>query len=172
MPYGFKHVRRSTRACLQWRSHLKNLGAKMFDFRRATVFLFGRRFSKHKMTRYAKNFGGYVPPGPPVYAYACLINVFDCYKKRLLKYVDRKNWTNLLIVFLSRILCKDKAYFGISWNQNIYPLATLYVTLQMIRHAKHRSKLHHMLHKSMFIFCLSEQDPTHKPVLFDFAINV
>jgi len=30
----------------------------MFDFRRATIFLFGTPLLKHKMTRYAKNFGG------------------------------------------------------------------------------------------------------------------
>jgi len=29
----------------------------MFDFRRATVFCLRHRFSKHKMTRYAKNLG-------------------------------------------------------------------------------------------------------------------
>ena len=39
----------------------KFLGAKMF--RRATVFCLGRRFSKHKMTRYAKNVGGMPPLG-------------------------------------------------------------------------------------------------------------
>jgi len=33
----------------------KNLGSKMFDFRRATVFLLEHRFSKHKIPRYAKN---------------------------------------------------------------------------------------------------------------------
>ena len=43
----------------------KNLwGAKMFDFRRATVFCMEYRFSKHKMTRYSKNFGGHDPLGP------------------------------------------------------------------------------------------------------------
>jgi len=45
----------------QWRSRAKIfLGGKMFDFRRATVCL-GRRLSKHKMNRYAKNSGG-MPP--------------------------------------------------------------------------------------------------------------
>jgi len=32
-------------------------GTKMFEFKRTTVFYFGGRFSKHKMTRYAKNLG-------------------------------------------------------------------------------------------------------------------
>jgi len=35
----------------------------MLDFRRAAVFFLGRRYSKHKMTRYAKNFGGEWLPG-------------------------------------------------------------------------------------------------------------
>jgi len=43
------------------------LGAKVFDFRRATALLFGtplRRFPKHKMTTYAKNVGWPWPPAP------------------------------------------------------------------------------------------------------------
>jgi len=39
-------------------------GAKMFDFRQATVFCLGYRPSKHKMTRYANNLGGVVPWAP------------------------------------------------------------------------------------------------------------
>jgi len=42
---------------------------KMFDFSRMTVFCFGYRLSKHKMTRYSKNLGGHGPLGPPGYAY-------------------------------------------------------------------------------------------------------
>jgi len=39
----------------------------MFDFMRAAVFCLGHRFSKHKMTGYAKNLGGRDPMGvtPP-----------------------------------------------------------------------------------------------------------
>ena len=36
-------------------------GAKIFYFRRATVFCLGYYFSKHKMTRYAKNLGWLEP---------------------------------------------------------------------------------------------------------------
>ena len=36
----------------------------MFDFRRAGVFCLGYRLSKHKMTRYAKSFGGNGLLGP------------------------------------------------------------------------------------------------------------
>jgi len=36
----------------------QNTGGEMFDFRRATLFRLGYRLSKHKMTRYANNFGG------------------------------------------------------------------------------------------------------------------
>ena len=39
----------------------------MLDFRRATVFCLGYRLSKHKITRYAKNFGEAWAPG---YAHA------------------------------------------------------------------------------------------------------
>jgi len=38
----------------------------MFDLRRATVFGLGHRFSKHKMTGYAKDLGGMAPRLPPV----------------------------------------------------------------------------------------------------------
>jgi len=41
----------------------------MFDFRRARVCYLGRHFSKHKMTRYAKKFGGIARLDPPGYAY-------------------------------------------------------------------------------------------------------
>jgi len=41
----------------------KFFGAKMFGFRRVTVFCLRHRFSKHKMTRYAQNLGRW-PPGP------------------------------------------------------------------------------------------------------------
>ena len=37
-------------------------GAKLFDFRRVTVFCLGYCLSKHKTTKYAKNLGG-CPPG-------------------------------------------------------------------------------------------------------------
>jgi len=37
-------------------------GAKMFDFRRATVFSSGYRLSKRKMTTYSKKFGGSMDP--------------------------------------------------------------------------------------------------------------
>ena len=41
---------------------------KMFDFRRAAGFCLGYRFSKHKMTRFAKNWVA-CPPGPLGYAH-------------------------------------------------------------------------------------------------------
>jgi len=37
-----------------WGGVKKLGGGKMFDFRRATVFCLGRRFSEHKITIYAK----------------------------------------------------------------------------------------------------------------------
>jgi len=50
----------------QWRSQPKNLGgAKMFDFRRITLFCLEKRLSKQKMTIFSKNVGGmafFVPP--------------------------------------------------------------------------------------------------------------
>jgi len=39
-------------------------GAKMFHFRRATVYCLGHRFPKHKMTGYAKNLAGAWSAGP------------------------------------------------------------------------------------------------------------
>jgi len=48
----------------------KFYGAKMFDLGEQQHFCLGRLFSKHKMTRHAKNFGGRRPLGPPGYAYA------------------------------------------------------------------------------------------------------
>ena len=45
-------------ACLQFLRAPKDIiGTKMFNFRGATVFCFGCRFSKHKLTRYAKHLG-------------------------------------------------------------------------------------------------------------------
>jgi len=45
-------------------------GAKMFDFRRMTLFCLEKRLSKHKMTIFSKNLGwGHGPFGPPDYAY-------------------------------------------------------------------------------------------------------
>ena len=35
--------------------------AKVLDFRRTAVFYLGYRLSKHKMTKYTKNFGGHAP---------------------------------------------------------------------------------------------------------------
>jgi len=46
-------------------------GVKYFDFKRATVFCSGPCLSKHKMTRWARNFGGHSFLGLPVYAYGC-----------------------------------------------------------------------------------------------------
>jgi len=39
-------------------------GAKMFDFRRKTLFCLGYRLSKHKMTIYSKHLGAIVPLAP------------------------------------------------------------------------------------------------------------
>jgi len=44
----------------------------MFDFRQPTVSFWGLRFSKHKMTRYAKNWGWVRPPAPGYAAYGWL----------------------------------------------------------------------------------------------------
>jgi len=41
----------------------------MFDFRRITLFCSEKRFSKHKMTIFSKNFWGDGPFGPSGYAY-------------------------------------------------------------------------------------------------------
>jgi len=45
-------------------------GAKMFDFRRVRLFCLEKRLSKHKMTVFSKNLGGYGSFAPPSYAYA------------------------------------------------------------------------------------------------------
>ena len=51
----------------QWRSQPKILGgAKMFDFRRITLFCLKKRLSKHKMTLFSKNLGGNMAPLPPL----------------------------------------------------------------------------------------------------------
>jgi len=47
-----------------WELAKKFGGSEMFDFRQATIFLVGRRFSKPKMTRYSKHLGGTWPPSP------------------------------------------------------------------------------------------------------------
>ena len=59
----------------QWRSQPKTVGGNCFDFRRTTVFYMGRRLSKHKMTRYARNLVIW-PLFPSGYAYAteCSLN--------------------------------------------------------------------------------------------------
>jgi len=45
-------------------------GAKMFDFRRTTLFCFEKRLSKHKMTIFSKNLGRAMAPlSLPGYAY-------------------------------------------------------------------------------------------------------
>jgi len=50
----------------EWHSQVKIFsGAKIFDFRLATVFCLRYRLSKHKMTRYSKHFLGEWPPGSP-----------------------------------------------------------------------------------------------------------
>jgi len=41
-------------------------GAKMFDFRRITLFCLEKRLSKHKMTMFSKNVGGEWPLWPPL----------------------------------------------------------------------------------------------------------
>jgi len=44
-------------------------GAKMFDFRRITLFCLEKRLPKHKMTMFSKNCWGHGLFGPPGYAY-------------------------------------------------------------------------------------------------------
>jgi len=58
--------------CIQWRSQPKSLrgpknfwGAKVYDFRRITLFCLEKRLSKHKMTIFSKNLGGHGLFGPP-----------------------------------------------------------------------------------------------------------
>jgi len=41
-------------------------GAKMFDFRRITLFCLKKRLSKHKTSTFSKNLGGHGPYGPPL----------------------------------------------------------------------------------------------------------
>ena len=43
----------------------KNLGGKVFDFRRITLFCWENRLSKHKITIFYKNLGGHGPFGIP-----------------------------------------------------------------------------------------------------------
>jgi len=57
----------------QWRNQNKNLGgvknfggAKMFDFRRITLFCLEKRLSKHKTTIFSKNFWGGIPLWRPL----------------------------------------------------------------------------------------------------------
>ena len=50
-----------------WEGSKKFWGAKMLDFRQITLFCFGNRLLKHKMTKCSENFGGHAPPG---YGYA------------------------------------------------------------------------------------------------------
>ena len=42
----------------QWRRQPKNVGGKMFDFRRITLFCLEKCLSKHKMTIFSENLGG------------------------------------------------------------------------------------------------------------------
>jgi len=59
---------------LQWRNQPKKLwgpkklvGAKVYDFRRITLFCLEKRLLKHKMTIFSKNFrGSHGPFGPPL----------------------------------------------------------------------------------------------------------
>jgi len=54
-------------ATMQWRSQPKIfLGGKMFDFRRITLFCLEKRFSKHKMTTFSKNFFGVMALSTPL----------------------------------------------------------------------------------------------------------
>jgi len=58
----------------------------MFDFRRITLFCFGCRLSKNKMTIFSKNLGGHVPYTPlatPMargYIFLCGINLRPFYQ--------------------------------------------------------------------------------------------
>jgi len=50
----------------QWRSQPKNFGgAKVYDLRRITLFCLEKRFTKHIITIYFKNFEGRLAPLPP-----------------------------------------------------------------------------------------------------------
>ena len=54
-------------------------GAKMFDFRRITLFCLEKRLSKHKITTFSKNLrGGMTLLAPPGYAYAWMAVEFLC----------------------------------------------------------------------------------------------
>jgi len=52
-----------------WRGLKVFLGGEMFD-RRITLFCLEKRFSKHNITIFSKNFGAMAPLAPPGYAYA------------------------------------------------------------------------------------------------------
>jgi len=62
-------------------------GAKCLILGEQQYFCLGRRFSKHKMTRYAKNFGGEWPPG-----YDYILNLQTYFKSRLLPTLHTKQW--------------------------------------------------------------------------------
>ena len=47
----------------------KNFGEKMLHFRQMTLFCFGHRLLKHKMTTCSENLVGWPPRPPPGYAY-------------------------------------------------------------------------------------------------------
>jgi len=52
-------------------------GGKMFDFRRITLFCLEKPLSKHRMTIFSRNLGGYGPFGPPGYAYGAKSRLVD-----------------------------------------------------------------------------------------------
>jgi len=62
---------------VQRRSQPKNFGgAKMFDYRRITLFCLEKRLSNHKMTIFSKNLGGPWPLWYPAgYAYVLVFTM-------------------------------------------------------------------------------------------------
>jgi len=77
--------------------------SKMFDFGEEQYFCLGRRFSKQKITRYAKNFGELWPPGS---AYVYGSSHWEKNKERLLK-----NLMNLRNVQFFSLLPVQKCNF-------------------------------------------------------------
>jgi len=57
-----------------WLDHAPDTRGKSFDFKRATVFSFGHRPTKHKLARFSRNFGTVIALLSP-WLRLCLLNV-------------------------------------------------------------------------------------------------
>jgi len=90
----------------------------MFDFKQATVFSLGYRLSKHKMTRYAKNWVAWLP-GPPGAVYD---SVSQNNSNLLFKFAIRQNKCNHLLLYLIRIIkfCARKLLLSLVVSKLIF----------------------------------------------------